>query len=88
MKQTKRSFLISVLSLLLCFSMLLGTTWAWFTDSVSSGSNVIKSGNLDLDVQYTLDGETWNDLDGADDLFQKSLWEPGHTEVVDRKSVV
>ena len=82
MKNTKRSLLMSVVSLLLCFSMLLGTTWAWFTDSVSSGSNIIQSGNLDLDVQYTLDGETWNDLDGADDLFQKSLWEPGHTEVV------
>ena len=82
MKQTKRSLLMSALSLLLCFSMLLGTSWAWFTDSVSSGSNVIKSGNLDLDVQYTLDGKTWNDLDGADDLFQKGLWEPGHTEVV------
>ncbi len=82
MKQTKRSLLMSALSLLLCFSMLIGTTWAWFTDSVSSESNVIKSGNLDLDVQYTLDGKTWNDLDGAEDLFQKGLWEPGHTEVV------
>ena len=82
MKNTKKSLLLSVVSMLLCFSMLLGTSWAWFTDSVSSGSNVIKSGNLDLDVQYTLDGKTWNDLDGADDLFQKGLWEPGHTEVV------
>ena len=82
MRNTKKSLLLSVVSMLLCFSMLLGTSWAWFTDSVSSGSNVIKSGNLDLDVQYTLDGKTWNDLDGADDLFQKGLWEPGHTEVV------
>ena len=82
MKNTKKSLLLSVVSMLLCFSMLLGTSWAWFTDSVSSGSNVIKSGNLDLDVQYTLDGKTWNDLDGAKDLFQKGLWEPGHTEVV------
>ena len=82
MKNTKKSLLLSVVSMLLCFSMLLGTSWAWFTDSVSSGSNVIKSGKLDLDVQYTLDGKTWNDLDGADDLFQKGLWEPGHTEVV------
>ena len=82
MRQTKKSLLMSVLSLFLCFSMLIGSTFAWFTDSVTSGSNVIQSGNLDLDVQYTLDGETWNDLDGAKDLFQKDLWEPGHTEVV------
>ena len=79
---TKKALLMSALSLLLCVSMLIGTTYAWFTDSVVSGSNVIKSGNLDIDVQYTLDGNNWNDLQGANNLFQKDLWEPGHTEVV------
>lgn len=78
----KRALLSSVMSIILCFTMLLGTTFAWFADSAVSGSNVIKSGNLDVEVEYTLDGETWNDLDGAADLFQKGLWEPGHTEVV------
>ena len=82
MNKTKKSLFMSAISLLLCISMLIGSTFAWFTDSVSSGSNVIVSGNLDLDVQYTLDGKTWKDLDGANDLFQKGLWEPGHTEVV------
>lgn len=82
MNKTKKSLFMSAISLLLCISMLIGSTFAWFTDSVSSGSNVIMSGNLDLDVQYTLDGKTWKDLDGANDLFQKGLWEPGHTEVV------
>ena len=62
--------------------MFVGSTFAWFTDSVTSSSNVIKAGNLDIDVQYTLDGKNWADLAGADDLFQKGLWEPGHTEVV------
>jgi predicted ribosomally synthesized peptide with SipW-like signal peptide len=62
--------------------MLLGTTYAWFTDSAASASNVITAGNLDIEVTYTLDGVTWNNLDGANDLFQKGLWEPGHTEVV------
>ena len=81
-KHTKRALLSSVMALFLCFAMLLGTTYAWFTDSVASGSNVITAGNLDINVEYTLDGETWKALDGADDLFQKSLWEPGHTEVV------
>ncbi len=81
-KSTKRALLLSALSLLMCVSMLIGSTYAWFTDSVTSGSNVIKSGNLDLVVEYTLDGKTWNNLDGADDLFKKGLWEPGHTEVV------
>ena len=80
--KAQKSLFMSVVSLLLCVSMLVGSTFAWFTDSVSSGSNVITSGNLDLEVQYTLDGENWKDLNGAKDLFQKGLWEPGHTEVV------
>ena len=81
-KTTRRALFLSFAAMFLCFTMLLGTTYAWFTDSVTSGSNVIQSGNLDIDVQYTLDGETWKDLAGATDLFQKGLWEPGHTEVV------
>ena len=79
---TRKALLLSTLSLLLCFAMLLGTTFAWFTDSVTSANNVIKAGNLDVVVDYTLDGENWKPLDGANDLFQKDLWEPGHTEVV------
>lgn len=81
-KTTKRALYSSVVTLLLCFTMLLGTTFAWFTDSAASGSNVITAGNLDMVVEYTLDGENWKNLDGATDLFQKGLWEPGHTEVV------
>lgn len=82
MTKTNRALLLSAVSLILCMSMLIGSTYAWFTDSASSASNVIQSGNLDIQVEYTLDGKTWADLDGADDLFQKGLWEPGHTEVV------
>ena len=79
---TKKALLSSAVALLLCFAMLMGTTFAWFTDSSASGSNVITAGNLDIVVEYTLDGETWKTLDGANDLFSKGLWEPGHTEVV------
>lgn len=78
----KRALFSSAIALILCCAMLVGTTFAWFTDSETSASNVIKSGNLDVEVQYTLDGKTWADLDGATNLFQKGLWEPGHTEVV------
>ena len=82
MKQSKKSLILCVVSLLLSFSMAVGGTVAWFTDSVTSGSNVIKTGSLDIDVQYTLDGEKWANLDGASNLFPKGHWEPGHTEVV------
>ena len=81
-RATKRALLTSVMALVMCVVMLVGTTFAWFTDTASTGVNKIQAGNLDIGVEYTLDGETWNNLDEAADIFQKGLWEPGHTEVV------
>ena len=82
-KATKRAMLFSVLSLVLCMSMFVGTTFAWFTDSVTSANNIIKSGNLDIELEYSHDGENWKTVKGSSELFDKdALWEPGHTEVV------
>ena len=81
-KTTKRALLSSAFAMLVCVAMLIGTTFAWFTDTASTGVNKIQAGNLDIEVEYTLDGEEWARLDGATNLFQKGLWEPGHTEVV------
>lgn len=74
---TKKALLTSVLSLLLCASMLVGTTFAWFTDSVSTGVNTIASGNLDVDVFYG-DPALKQSIEGIDTLFNDvKLWEPG-----------
>ena len=81
-KSTKRALITSALAILMCAAMLIGTTFAWFTDTASTAVNKIQAGNLDIKVGYTLDGENWKGLDGATDIFQKGLWEPGHTEVV------
>ena len=79
-KSTKRALLSSVIALLLCFSMLLGTTYAWFTDSVTSGNNIIQSGNLDIELEYW-NGSSWVDVKDASDILTNELWEPGVTEV-------
>ena len=79
-QSAKKTFLLSVLSLLLCVSMLIGTTFAWFTDSVTSANNVIQSGNLDIELEYWKDGE-WVDVAGKTDVLTNLLWEPGVTEV-------
>ena len=79
-KSTKRALLLSVLSLVLCFSMLVGTTFAWFTDSVTSANNIIKSGNLDIELEYyTADG--WKTVENASNILTNTLWEPGVVEV-------
>lgn len=81
-KTLKRSLLTSFVSLFLSFSMLVGTTFAWFTDSVSSGRNVIVAGNLDVELYHADKGT--NSLDEKVDentvLFDdvdSDLWEPG-----------
>lgn len=83
-KGTLRALLVSVLSLVLCMSMLIGTTFAWFTDSVSSMNNVITSGNLDMVLEYKTDwDDQWAPVETDTELFgTKDLWEPGHTELV------
>lgn len=50
-KTAKRALFSSVMALIICFSMLVGTTFAWFTDSVSSGVNTIVAGNLDIELE-------------------------------------
>ena len=79
-KTTKRALGSSILALVLCFAMLLGTTYAWFTDSVTSANNIIKSGNLDIELEYW-NGTEWVDVAGKSDILTNTLWEPGVTEV-------
>ena len=88
-KSTKGSLLVSSISLLLCFAMLLGTTFAWFTDSVATANNIITAGNLDVELYYMNDEvSTWTKVDGDTNVFKENtLWEPGHTEVVKLKVV-
>ena len=83
MNHTKKSLFLSAISLLLCVSMLVGTTFAWFTDSVTSSNNLIASGNLDVELEwYTPDGQ-WTPVNSATQVFpEDALWEPGHTQVV------
>ena len=49
-KATKRALLTSVMALVMCVVMLVGTTFAWFTDTASTGVNKIVAGNLKVDI--------------------------------------
>ena len=80
-KATKRALLTSVLALLLCVSMLVGTTYAWFTDSVTSTNNKIVAGNLKIDLELLGDNGWTSIKDNPQPLFDYENWEPGYTEV-------
>ena len=83
-KNTKRALLMSALSLLMCISMFIGSTFAWFTDSVTSANNVIQSGTLDVVLEYKTNwSDDWAQVDENTKLFKDgALYEPGYTEVV------
>lgn len=85
-KNTKRALLGSVLSILLSFAMLVGTTFAWFADSASSSVNTIQAGTLQLELQMKDAAGNWVDAEGKSLAWQKAegaptdeqvLWEPG-----------
>ena len=86
---TKSKLLSSVIALVLCVSMLIGATFAWFTDTASTGVNKIQAGNLDVQLldattgeslegktlKWTRATETGTELADSNDI----LWEPGCT---------
>lgn len=80
-KTTKRALFSSAVSLLLCVCMMLGTTFAWFTDEATTGVNTIQSGTLDVDLvdqnDVSLVGSklSFMNVKGDTDI----LWEPGVT---------
>ena len=83
-KATKKALFMSMLSLLLCFTMLMGATFAWFTDTVKSSNNIIKSGNLDVEM-YWADGDeapasaAWEDA-SAKAICDYDNWEQGFVQ--------
>ena len=75
---TKRALLMSGLAMLLSVSMLVGTTFAWFTDTVSSGTNTIVAGNLDIELYHSNKEVTDEKVEPTTKLFTDvALWEPG-----------
>ena len=79
-KSTKRALLTSVLALLMCVAMLIGTTFAWFTDTASTGVNKIVSGNLKVDIIGAKSDshiEKLNFTKAAGAESEALLWEPG-----------
>ena len=84
-KSTKRALVTSALAILMCAAMLVGTTFAWFTDTASTGVNKIQAGNLDIELSYKNNstGGEFKKADKNTSVFNdEALWEPGHVEYV------
>ena len=83
-RATKRALLTSVMALVMCVVMLVGTTFAWFTDTASTGVNKIQAGNLDVKLEYKNSEQTaFAETNTNTKVFKDgALWEPGHVEYV------
>ena len=92
-KSTKRALLGSIMAMVLCLAMLVGATFAWFTDTASTGVNKIQAGNLDVALEMK-DGDNWVSAEGKTLDFVKAaageqvLWEPGCTYTLPELRVV
>ena len=94
-KSTKRALLGSVMAMVLCLAMLIGATFAWFTDTTSTGVNKIQAGNLDVALEMK-DGDNWVSAEGKTLTFKTEdnraadqiLWEPGCTYELPQLRVV
>ena len=86
-KSTKRALLGSVMAMVLCLAMLVGATFAWFTDTASTSVNKIQAGNLDVVLEMqnadgkwvSAEGKTLDFVKAADAKGEAILWEPGCT---------
>ena len=86
-KQTKKALIMSVTSMVLCVAMLVGMTFAWFTDTASTAVNKIQAGNLDIALEMQKADGTWESAAGKTLTFKTTdnrtadqiLWEPGCT---------
>ena len=93
-KSTKRALLGSVMAMVLCLAMLVGATFAWFTDTASTGVNKIQAGNLDVALEMKDASGSWVSAEGKTLDFVKAaageqvLWEPGCTYTLPELRVV
>ena len=93
-KSTKRALLGSVMAMVLCLAMLVGATFAWFTDTASTGVNKIQAGNLDVALEMKDAAGQWVSAEGKTLDFVKAaageqvLWEPGCTYTLPELRVV
>ena len=93
-KSTKRALLGSIMAMVLCLAMLVGATFAWFTDTASTGVNKIQAGNLDVALEMKDAAGQWVSAEGKTLDFVKAaageqvLWEPGCTYTLPELRVV
>lgn len=90
MKAVKRSIILCALSLALCVALLVGSTFAWFSDSITNSGNTISAGSLQAQWSYrTLNSDDTAEYTAVGEelpLFSSdTVWQPGEPHGYDFK---
>ncbi len=86
-KNLKKGIIFSLLIIAVCVVTIVGTSYAWFTDTASTSGNKIQAGTLDIKLEKSADGTSWEDAEGkplnlvtADNRTADEIYfEPGAT---------
>lgn len=80
----RQALMLSISSMLVCAMMLVGMTYAWFTDSAVTAVNAIHTGTVNADLMYKTSEGTYRRLSHSTSLFadtKTNPWVPGHVEI-------
>lgn len=79
-KLTKKTLVLSVLSIAVCLALIIGGTLAWFTDAITTKGNNIGAGSLKVKSYYAdydaAKSGNWTVI--GDAIFSDIEWEPGY----------
>ena len=78
----RASLVMNIIAIVVTCAILIGATFAWFTDSVTSTGNKIQAGTLKVDLELLDKEQGWKSLkDDNAPIFDYDKWEPGYTDI-------
>ncbi len=73
---------MNLIAIVVTSAILIGSTFAWFTDSATSSGNKIEAGTLKVDLELLDKEGNWSSLkEDKSPIFNYDRWEPGYTDV-------
>ena len=81
-KRTRISIVLLAIKVVVCFCLLIGGTWALFSDT-NDNNVLVTAGNMEMELMTVdLNGNETNIAGNTVNIFGSADWEPGQTKVV------
>ncbi|MCH5156816.1 MAG: hypothetical protein J1G02_02935 [Clostridiales bacterium] len=80
MKTANKTLIASIVAIVICLSIIVGATYAWFTDEAGSGNITVSSGKVNIEASIDESSlQLWSLVDGVQTKLDKSTFETGGT---------